>query len=99
MNRLRVPVAGNTSAVTVETTDEAPARALASAAPPSLPPVPVAPAPAAPTTVTPTPTPPQPAGLAGPGDVPTPLAGRVPATVWAAGQDLTAGDTLVALDA
>src|SRR5260370_37363296 len=99
MNRLRVPVAGNTSAVTVEPTDEAPARALASAAPPSLPPVPVAPAPAAPTTVTPTPTPPQPAGLAGPGDVPSPLAGRVTAIVVAAGQGVKEGGHLLTLEA
>jgi biotin carboxyl carrier protein len=102
IKRLRVTVDGNTYDVTVELPEEAaPAAAPVAevAAPASAPPspvvssAPVAPAPA------PAAAPAAAAGPAGPGDVPSPLAGRVTAVVANVGQDVTEGDHLLTLEA
>lgn len=105
IKRLRVTVDGNTYDVTVELPDETSAASGVIA-----PPAPAASAPAAPasapvatpTTTAPTPAPaaaPAPSGPAGPGDVPSPLAGRVTAVVVAVGQEVKEGDHLVTLEA
>jgi biotin carboxyl carrier protein len=97
IKKLRVSVDGNTYEVTVELPDEA-AVPLASAPPPPPPavaPPPITPAPAAPA---PAPTP-APAGASAPGDVPSPLAGRVTAVVVQAGQEVKEGDHLLTLEA
>lgn len=101
IKRLRVTVDGNSYDVTVELPDET------GAAPGVIAP----PTPAAPAATTPAPapaaappTPPAPAtaqssGPAGPGDVPSPLAGRVTAVVVTVGQEVKEGDHLVTLEA
>jgi biotin carboxyl carrier protein len=105
IKRLRVTVDGNSYDVTVELPDE-------TAATPGVitSPAPVALA-AATATLTPAPAsapaavPPKPAaapaasGPAGPGDVPSPLAGRVTAVVVTAGQEVKEGDHLLTLEA
>ena len=100
IKRLRVTVDGNSYDVTVEMADEPSAQAQAP--PPFAPPqvIPINPAPAA-SPAQPTPTPPQVqnSGPAGPGDVPSPLAGRVTAIVVAAGQEVKEGDHLLTLEA
>lgn len=98
IKRLRVTVDGNTYDVTVEMADEPasqppvqPAPPPAQAAPPSPPlaaPPPIAAASAS-----------THAGPAAPGDVPSPLAGRVTAVVVAAGQSVKEGDHLLTLEA
>jgi glutaconyl-CoA/methylmalonyl-CoA decarboxylase subunit gamma len=105
IKKLRVTVDGNTYDVVVELPDDAAAPAVSvgpfavpSAAPQPVPPViaPTAPVPAAPASVAPTaPT----AAPSGPGDVPSPLAGRVIAVVVTAGQDVKEGDHLLTLEA
>lgn len=103
IKRLRVTVDGNTYDVTVEMGDDQQGQAAAASvgsAPPvipaSPPPVP-APPPSAPAPVA------QPApsaaGPAGPGEVPSPLAGRVTAVVVVAGQTVKEGDHLLTLEA
>ena len=106
IKRLRVTVDGQSYDVTVELDDAGAAPAPVIAAPAAAPATP-APAPAA--TAAPTPaSAPTPApsaapaaasGPAGPGDVPSPLAGRVTAVVVAAGQDVKEGDHLLTLEA
>jgi biotin carboxyl carrier protein len=98
IKRLRVTVDGNSYDVTVEMADEAPGQvpslpAPSATQPPPLSPPPIAPAPAPSPAHAPT------AGPAGPGDVPSPLAGRVTAVVVAAGQSVTEGDHLLTLEA
>jgi biotin carboxyl carrier protein len=96
IRKLRVTVDGVTYDVTVEIPDDAavglplaPPTVLP-AAPISAPPV-VAPAPAAPSAA--------PAGPSGPGDVPSPLTGRVTAVIVTAGQEVKEGDHLLTLEA
>lgn len=99
IKRLRVTVDGNSYDVTVEVPDEtsSPVAAAVSAAPAVAAPPPAA-APAAPAT-TPAPAAAAPSGSSGPGDVPSPLAGRVTAIVVTAGQEVKEGDHLVTLEA
>jgi len=100
IKRLHVTVDGNSYDVTVEMPDEMPGQAPAlpvlAAAQSSAPvPPPVAtPAPTAPPSL-----PASAAGPAGPGDVPSPLAGRVTAVVVTAGQSVKEGDHLLTLEA
>ena len=86
--------------VTVEVPEEAasaPAQIIAP--PPTVAPV-AAPTTAAPAAApAPTPVAAKPAGAAGPGDVPSPLTGRVTAVVVTAGQDVKEGDHLLTLEA
>lgn len=103
IKRLRVTVDGNTYDVTVEMADDQPgqpsqvASASSATAPPVIPT-------AAPPTPAPAPLPPPPAvapapGPAGPGDVASPLAGRVTAVVVTPGQLVKEGDHLLTLEA
>ena len=101
IKKLRVTVDGNTYDVTVEMPDDAGVPGPA-ALPPSPAPVTVSPA----ASVAPAPsTPPSAtstlASAAGssPGDVPSPLAGRVTAVVVKTGQDVKEGDHLLTLEA
>ena len=104
IKRLRVTVDGNTYDVTVEMADEQPgqlsalpAPPAAQAAPPGPPPVVAVPPPIA---AAPAPAPAAAhAGPAAPGDVPSPLAGRVTAVVVTAGQSVNEGDHLLTLEA
>ena len=98
IKRLRVTVDGSSYDVTVELPDEtsAPAVAAAPVAPAIAAP---APAPAAPATPIPAPAPAASSGPAGPGDVPSPLAGRVTAVVVTVGQEVKEGDHLITLEA
>jgi biotin carboxyl carrier protein len=99
IKRLRVTVDGNTYDVTVETADDqAAAPADVPAAPAPSAPTPQAPAPAA-APPPPAPVASAPTGTAGPGDVPSPLAGRVTAVIVAAGQAVKEGDHLLTLEA
>src|SRR5579871_3396009 len=96
IKKLRVTVDGHTYEVVVELPDDAPAPALA------IGPLPTVQAPAAvppvisPPTPTPTPAATAPAvtsaPAASPGDVPSPLAGRVTAVVVTPGQTVKEGD-------
>ena len=100
IKKLRVTVDGNTYDVTVELPEEASAP-VASSTPP--PPPAVAPPPAAaPPVIQAAAQPAAPApsgGATGPGDVPSPLAGRVTAVVVSAGQQVKEGDHLLTLEA
>jgi biotin carboxyl carrier protein len=102
IKKLRVTVDGNTYDVTVELPDDA--TAPASAANPVSTPVAAA-APAspvmAPAAATPQPPPPtvRSVASAGPGDVPSPLAGRVTAVVVQVGQEVKENDHLLTLEA
>lgn len=101
IKRLRVTVDGNSYDVTVELPDETstPATAAAPTAPAvAAPPPPPTVAPVA-TAPSPAPVATAPAGPAGPGDVPSPLAGRVTAVVVTVGQEVKEGDHLVTLEA
>jgi biotin carboxyl carrier protein len=104
IKKLRVTVDGKTYDVVVELPDDAAAPAIGvgpvnppAAAPVSVPPV------IAPAAPNPAPTPPpaaaSPAAAAGPGDVPSPLAGRVTAIVVTLGQQVKEGDHLLTLEA
>ncbi len=100
IKKLRVTVDGNSYDVTVELQDEnvgftpAPVPASAAVAPP---PLPAAPTPAAaPVAASAAPSS---SGPSGPGDVPSPLAGRVIAINVSAGQAVKEGDHLVTLEA
>ena len=108
IKKLRVTVDGNTYDVVVEMADEpdaltaspgavsAPVAPLAAPSPsPAL--APVAPQPQSPAPA-PTPTPAA-GGFAGPGDMPSPLAGRVTAVVVQVGQEVKEGDHLLTLEA
>jgi biotin carboxyl carrier protein len=99
IKRLRVTVDGNSYDVTVEVPDEtnSPAAAAVSTAPAIAAPQPAA-APVASAT-TPAPAAAAPSGPSGPGDVPSPLAGRVTAIVVTLGQEVKEGDHLVTLEA
>ena len=93
MKRLRITVQGITYDVTVEDEDmdnaaPAPAAKPAAPAPVAAAPAPVAPAPAA-----------APAAPAGDGAVPSPLSGTVISVDVSVGQKVSAGDTLVVLEA
>jgi len=96
IKRLRVTVDGSSYDVTVEVADEAPTQPAAAPAPvisaPQPPPQAAAPAPA------PSPAP-KPAAPSGPGDVPSPLAGRVAAIIVQAGQEVKEGEHLLTLEA
>lgn len=108
IKKLRVTVDGVSYEVTVELPDEsAPLAAMhaaapvsaapsASAPPPRAPQPPASPAPPAPA---PAPPPTAPAGPSGPGDVPSPLTGRVTAVVATVGQAIAEGDHLITLEA
>jgi biotin carboxyl carrier protein len=100
IKRLRVTVDGKTYDVTVEMADEVPGQV---AAPPTVvaPAVPASSAPAlsAPQSSPPARPEPASAGPATPGDVPSPLAGRVTAIVVNAGQAVKEGDHLLTLEA
>jgi biotin carboxyl carrier protein len=91
IKRLRVTVDGHSYDVTVELPDE-------TAAAPGVisPPVPAATPPPA---VTAPAAAPAAAGPAGPGDVPSPLAGRVTAVIVTVGQEVKEGDHLITLEA
>lgn len=97
IKRLRVTVDGHSYDVTVEVPDEtnSPAALAAPIAAPAPPPAaaPTAPAPAAPAAAAPS------SGPTGPGEVPSPLAGRVTAVVVTVGQEVKEGDHLVTLEA
>src|SRR5512142_567552 len=99
IKKLRVTVDGNTYDVTVELPDDAAAPAL-SVGPLAKPTTPAVPAPAVAPAAAP---PPQqtaaPTAAAGPGDVPSPLAGRVTAVVVTLGQEVKEGDHLLTLEA
>jgi biotin carboxyl carrier protein len=99
IKKLRVTVDGNTYDVTVELPDEA---AVPAASAPPPPPPAVAPAVVSPPEAKPA-VPPvaatPPGATTGPGDVPSPLAGRVAAVVVSAGQVVKEGDHLLTLEA
>lgn len=97
IKRLRVTVDGHSYDVTVEVPDEtsspaAPATPIAAPPPPPAA-APTGPAPAAPVA------PPPASGASGPGEVPSPLAGRVTAVMVTVGQAVKEGDHLVTLEA
>lgn len=101
IKKLRVTVDGVSYDVTVEMSDDA-AGTLAPTASPAPPVAPSPPPalPAPPPTPTPAPAPaPASAGPSGPGDVVSPLAGRVTAVVVTAGQVVKEGDHLLTLEA
>jgi glutaconyl-CoA/methylmalonyl-CoA decarboxylase subunit gamma len=107
IKKLRVTVDGVSYDVIVELFDEGGASAGGAAAPAeqapsavlSAPPLASTPAAiAAPASVAPAPAP-APAAAAGPGDVPSPLSGRVTAVVVAPGQTVKEGDHLLTLEA
>lgn len=101
IKRLRVTVDGNTYDVTVEMPDEQPSQSAVLPPPnpapatPSNPPEATAPPASLPPAAAPTPL----VGPAAPGDVPSPLAGRVTAVVVTAGQSVKEGDHLLTLEA
>jgi len=95
IKKLRVTVDGNVYDVTVEVPEEN----VAAAAPPAT--APAAPVTPAPTAASPTPPPaatPVRAGT-GPGDVASPLAGRVTAIIAQPGQEVKENDHLLTLEA
>ena len=99
IKRLRVTVDGNAYDVTVEVPDETSSPAVATApAAPAVAATAAAPA-AAPAASAPAPAPAAASGSSGPGDVPSPLAGRVTAVVVTLGQEVKEGDHLVTLEA
>lgn len=98
IKRLRVTVDGNAYDVTVEVPDESSSPASAPAAPAVAAPAPPVAVPAVSTPAA-IPTAATPTGSTGPGDVPSPLAGRVTAVVVAVGQEVKEGDHLVTLEA
>jgi biotin carboxyl carrier protein len=105
IKKLRVTVDGNTYDVTVELPDDSAAPALSvgpfsAPAPANPPPASLAPAPSAPAPMpAPAAAPESSSSAAGPGDVPSPLAGRVTAVVVSVGQEVKEGDHLITLEA
>jgi biotin carboxyl carrier protein len=99
IKRLRVTVDGSSYDVTVEMVDEVPGQLAAAPAAPAPPVIPSNPAPPATPVPAVQPVPAAVAGPATPGDVPSPLAGRVTAVVVTAGQDVKEGDHLLTLEA
>jgi len=97
IKRLRVTVDGHSYDVTVEVPDEtnSPASSVTPIAAPTPPPAAgtTAPVPAAPVAAALS------SGSTGPGEVPSPLAGRVTAVVVTVGQEVKEGDHLVTLEA
>jgi len=97
IKRLRVTVDGHFYDVTVEVPDEtsSPAATTTPIAAPTPTPsaAPTSPTPIAPVTAAPA------AGATGPGEVPSPLAGRVTAVMVTVGQEVKEGDHLVTLEA
>ena len=103
IKKLRVTVDGTTYEVTVELPDDvtfstAPAAAIATPAPPPTAPLPAMAAAAQPPASS-LPTAAAPATPVTPGDVPSPLAGRVTAIVVKHGQPIKEGDHLLTLEA
>jgi glutaconyl-CoA/methylmalonyl-CoA decarboxylase subunit gamma len=98
IKKLRVTVDGNVYDVTVEVPEEG---GPAPVAPPSTQaaPPPVAPAPAPALAASSAPTTPTPRAGAGPGDVASPLAGRVTAIIVQPGQEVKENDHLLTLEA
>lgn len=94
IKKLRVTVDGKPFDVTVEMDDESPVAAPASGPAPV-----VLSAPPAAVVAAPTPPPSAAPAASGPGDVPSPLAGRVTAINVQAGQDVKEGDHLITLEA
>jgi biotin carboxyl carrier protein len=101
IKKLRVTVDGVSYDVTVEMSDDAAAALAPAGAPaPVVAPTPPPAAPAPPATPAPAPaTAPAVATASGPGDVVSPLAGRVTAVVVTAGQAVKEGDHLLTLEA
>jgi glutaconyl-CoA/methylmalonyl-CoA decarboxylase subunit gamma len=103
MKKLRVTVDGKPYDVTVEVPDDAESAIAPPPAPVSVvtspPPPPPAVAPPVAATPTPVPAAPVPASASGPGDVPSPLAGRVIAIIVKPGQDVKENDHLLTLEA
>jgi len=99
IKRLRVTVDGSSYDVTVEMVDEVPGQLAAASAAPAPPVIPTNPAPPATPAPAVQPAPAAAAGPAAPGDVPSPLAGRVTAVVVTAGQAVKEGDHLLTLEA
>jgi len=101
IRKLRVTVDGVTYDVAVELSDDASAPGNLPALTPVLPLAAAsAPAPAPAPAPSPAPAPAAaPAGPSGPGDVPSPLTGRVTAVVVTAGQEVKEGDHLLTLEA
>lgn len=106
IKKLRVTVDGTSYDVTVEVPDDATSAAAPAPAPSA--PAPAAPAPAPKAAAAPAPAPaPAPAAApsapavkaSSPGDVASPLTGRVTAVVAAPGQDVKEGDHLLTLEA
>lgn len=97
IKKLRVTVDGKSYEVTVELDDEPSSSAAMPSAPPIL--APVAVASAAPAVSAPPPAPAAGGVASAPGDVPSPLAGRVTAINVAAGQSVKEGDHLLTLEA
>jgi biotin carboxyl carrier protein len=97
IKRLRVTVDGKSYDVVVETPQET----AAAAAPAQIaaPPPPMSAPPAAAPTPVAAPPPPTPAHSGTPGDVPSPMSGRVTAVVVQTGQAVKEGDHLVTLEA
>ena len=94
IKKLRVTVDGNVYDVTVEVPEENVGAPAAPSPPVAAPSAPAAPAPA--------PAPPAPAtprSAAGPGDVASPLAGRVTAIIVQSGQEVKENDHLLTLEA
>jgi len=104
---LRVTVDGRPYDVTVEVPDESDLTPLpetatlpANPAPaPTAPSAPTVPAPAQPPAASPAPVAPTPTAASGPGDVPSPLAGRVITIVVQLGQQVKENDHLFTLEA
>jgi biotin carboxyl carrier protein len=94
IKKLRVTVDGKPFDVTVEMDDESTAAAPASGQAPV-----VFSAPPAALVAAPAPSPAAAPAASGPGDVPSPLAGRVTAINVQAGQDVKEGDHLITLEA
>jgi glutaconyl-CoA/methylmalonyl-CoA decarboxylase subunit gamma len=107
IKKLRVTVDGRPYDVTVEVPDESDLTPLpetatlpANPAPaPTAPSAPTVPAPAQPPAASPAPVAPTPTAASGPGDVPSPLAGRVITIVVQLGQQVKENDHLFTLEA
>lgn len=98
IKKLRVTVDGNVYDVTVEVPEENAGAPVPATPPSAAPPLaPAAPPPA--TAAPPAPTPAAPRSGAGPGDVASPLAGRVTAIIVQPGQEVKENDHLLTLEA